>query len=343
MADITPIDTDSFKQKSFWQRPEGTTGTIFLIALLAGGGYLLYLALPTLIVLAQNTLYLAGILIVLGALLYMVLDPKMRNLVWYMYKSVMRWVTGVFVTIDPIGILKNYVDDLSKNLRKMSQQIGNLRGQMRKLKTLMQDNEKEIDNNMKLASMAKKKGNDKQVMLSTRKAARLKESNAKYQTLYNKIEVMHRILSKMYSNSEILLEDTKDQVQLKEQERKAIRASHSAMKSAMSVMSGDPDKRAMFDAALEAIADDVSNKVGEMERFMEMSSSFMDSVDLQNGVFEEEGLRMLEKFEKESTLLLMGDSAGSSDTLDLNQPTAKPEELPNQKSSGSNSYDNLFD
>ena len=34
-----------------------------------------------------------------------------------------------------------------------------------------------------------------------------------------------------------------------------------------------------------------------MERFMEMSTSFMDSVDLQNGVFEEEGLKMLEKFE----------------------------------------------
>ena len=84
----------------------------------------------------------------------------------------------------------------------------------------------------------------------------------------------------MYQNSEILLEDTKDQVNLKEQERKAIRASHSAMKSAMSVISGDPDQRAMFDMALESIADDVANKVGEMERFMEMSSSFMDSVDL---------------------------------------------------------------
>lgn len=55
----------------------------------------------------------------------------------------------------------------------------------------------------------------------------------------------------MYSNSEILLEDTKDQVRVKEQERKAIRASHSAMKSAMSIIKGDPDKRAMFDQAMQ--------------------------------------------------------------------------------------------
>lgn len=66
----------------------------------------------------------------------------------------------------------------------------------------------------------------------------------------------------MYSNSEILIEDTTDQVKVKEQERKAIRASHSAMRSAMSIIKGDADKRAMFDQAMEVIADDVANKVG---------------------------------------------------------------------------------
>ena len=63
----------------------------------------------------------------------------------------------------------------------------------------------------------------------------------------------------------------------------------------------------MFDEALEAVADDVSQKVGEMERFMEVSSSFMDSIDLQNGVFEQEGLEMLEKWEKESFSKLLGE------------------------------------
>jgi len=333
-----PIDTDNFKQKSFWQKPEGVTGTVFLVGLFAGLGFLLFKFAGTLAVLAANTVYLVGMLLVLALIVYMVLDPKMRNLVGYMYKSVMRWITGIFVTIDPVGILKNYVDDLADNLRKMSKQIAALRGQMRKLSTIMDDNNKEIKKNMALASAAQKKGNQSALTLSTRKAARLKESNAKYKNLHAKMDVMHKILSKMYQNSEILLEDTKDQVQLKEQERKAIRGSHSAMKSAMSVISGDPDKRAMFDAAMENIADDVANKVGEMERFMEMSSSFMDSVDLQNGVFEEEGLKMLEKFEKQSSILLMGDS---TETLDLDSPRAQPESR--SGSSSNESYDNLFE
>ena len=97
----------------------------------------------------------------------------------------------------------------------------------------------------------------------------------------------------------------------------------------------------MFDMALENIADDVANKVGEMERFMEMSANFMDSVDLQNGIFEEEGLKMLEKWENESTLMLMGGKEMNTDSLDLNSPVAKPETRSN--TSSDNQYDNLFE
>ena len=348
MAEFNSIDPENYKKKGFFSRPEGVTGAIFLGVAALGVGYLAMKILPLLLSGLLSLLQMALVLGVIAVLLFVVLNPKTRNLMWYGYKSVMRKITGIFVQLDPIGILKSYVDDLEDNLKKMSKQIGALRGQMRKLTTIMQENTKEMDNNMKLASMAKKKGNQQQLMLATRKAARLKESNAKYSALHKKINIMHKILTKMYGNSEILLEDTRDQVKMKEQERKAIRASHSAMKSAMSVISGDPDKRAMFDQAMEATADDVANKVGEMERMMEMSASFMDSVDLQNGVFEEEGLKMLEKFEKQSTLLLMGDMKGTEfdlssegGTLDLNTPIERPEKQARNTDEGN--YDNLFE
>lgn len=342
MADTPQFQNPEFKPKSFWRRPEGVTGTIFLIALLAGAGFLFVTFLPALIVLAQNTLYLALMLVGIGALLYMVLDPKMRNLIWYMYKSVMRGITSMFVQLDPIGILKSYVESLQDNLKKMRTQIGKLRGQMRQLQTLMETNNKEIEDNMKIASAARQKGMENQVVLSSRKAARLQESNAKYKELLQKMEVLYRILTKMEQNSEILIEDTQSQVQLKEQERKAIRASHGAMRSAMSIMSGDPDQRAMFDMAMENIAEDVANKVGEMERFMEMSSNFMQSVDLQQGIYQEDGLNMLEKWEKESTLMLLNSgNQKSEDTLDLNTRTAEPEKRAQSKG-GSGSYDSFF-
>lgn len=343
MSQITPFTGADGKAKTFFQRPEGKAGLLVGAGLLIGAGYLFITYLPVLISLAANTLYLAGMLLVLGVLVYMVLDPKMRNLIWYMYKSVMRTITGWFVQIDPIGILKSYIEDLENNLKKMGSQIGNLKGQMRKLQNIMEQNTASIDMNMKMASKAKEMEKDQHMVLSSRKAARLSDTNEKYQVLYTKMEILYRILTKMYSNSEILLEDTRDQVKVKQQERDAIRASHSAMKSAMNIISGNSDKRAMFDQAMESIADDVAMKVGEMERFMEVSTNFMDSIDLQNAVFEEDGMKMLEQWEKESTLLLMGDKSKQNSTLDLNAPRREREILGREKKSDENDYDKFFE
>lgn len=342
MTDLQPI-----KPKNFWQRPEGVTGGLFMGALLLGGGYLLYKALPTLITLASNTLYLAGILAALAAVVYMVLDPKMRNLVWYVYKSIMRSITGMFVQIDPIGILKSYIDSLRDNLSKMNTQISSLKGQMYKLNEMIKQNQRDIQNNIGLAGKAKELGKESIMVLKARKAGRLQESNMKLDDLYKRMEVLYRVLTKMYENSEIMLEDLQDQVTVKEQEYKAIKASHSAIRSAQAILSGNSDQKYMYDMALEAMAEDVGQKVGEMERFMDMSKNFMDSIDLQNGVFEEEGMQMLEKWEKEGVSFLLGGEKGKiiakannpKETLDLNAPPVHATKMER----GGNQYDSFFE
>lgn len=332
------------KKKSFWRRPEGVTGALFLGGIIAGVGYLLVSGLLNIIL--ANVLNLTISLVALGALLYVILDPKMRNLVWYMYKSAMRWITGIFVKIDPIGILKSYVESLKDNLVKMNRQMNQLKGQMHKLRETIHNNQKAIESNLNLASKAKETNKRDIMILKSRKAGRLKESNLKLEDLYKKMEALYRVLSKMYENSSILMEDIKDQVAVKEQEQKAIHASHNAMRSAMSIISGDPDKRAMFDMAMEAITEDVSQKVGEMERFIDMSANFMNSVDLKNGIFEEEGLKMLEKWEKESSLILgeekqqlLEKANDDNEILDLNQPIKEPVRDKQHR----NQYDSFFD
>jgi len=333
------------KPKSFWNKPEGVTGAIFLLGLILGAGYLVSTFLGGIIALASSTAGTLGLLAALGVIIFMALDGRTRALVSYMYKSAMRSITSIFVRIDPISILKSYIDDLKKNLRKMNRQISMLRGQMHKLREMILNNQKQIKENISLASEAKDQQNKKIVILKTRKAGRLRDSNFKLEDLYKRMEVMYRVLSKMSENSSILLEDVVDQVSLKEQERKAIMASHSAMKSAMSIIKGDADKRAMFDQALEVIADDVSVKVGEMEQFMEMSEDFMNSIDLQNGIFEEKGLKMLEEWEAKSDSLLLGSAKdeiislaeNDSEILDLDAPIKTPEKM-----GRGNQYDDLF-
>ena len=191
---------EEFKPKSFWKKPEGKTGALFMIAIVGGLGFLIASSLSAIIswILGSGIIGLAATLMVLGAIIYMALDSKMRNLVWFMYKSAMRAITGLFVQIDPIGILKSYVDDLKENLRNMNKQISKLRGQMHKLQELIINNRKEIESNLTLASKAKNTDKRSVVILKSRKAGRLKESNMKLEDLYRKMEVLYRVLTRRY-------------------------------------------------------------------------------------------------------------------------------------------------
>lgn len=333
--------------KSFWKRPEGVAGMIFLGLLLTGTGLLVYLNWAVIMAATQSVLYLTLILLVLSIVAYMIIDPAMRNLISYMYRSAMRWLAGVFITIDPIKVLKNYVAELDANLNKMSKQINKLRQQMHLLKEQILQNKRAIASNLDQASKAKAQNRRNAMILKSRKAGRLKESNIKLDDLLKRMERLYMVLLRMRDTSYVLREDIHDQVSLKEKERDAIRASHSAMESAMNIISGNKDKRHQFDQALEAIADDVSHKVGELEQFMEVSESFMQSIDLEKGVFEEEGLKMLNQWESEEASLLLGDDKShllleaeqEAEELDLNEPMRKAQ----KRTQSSNQYDNFFD
>lgn len=350
MADMVPD-----KVKSFWEKKEGKTGMIF-----AAGGILGVLLImmkwgAAIVAAAANTMIL-GIYVVAGlAIAYVLMDKRFRTMVSFGYQSVMRWITGMFVTIDPIGILRDYVDDLKSSHEKMNEQIAKLRGVLAELSRKIKENTLNMKNSMGLAEQAKKQMGKEgasideqnrmkaQVMLKSRKAGRLQDSTRTFQELYTKIEMIYRVLSKMYTNCGVLIEDTEDSIEQKEIEWKTIRTAHSAMKSAMSVINGNGDKRAMFEQALDYMANDLDTKVGEMQRFMEVSQGFLDGVDLQNGVFEEKGLEMLEQWEKDADSWLLGedkkqiiaDSANPNKVLDYN--ISIPTSIPH-----TNQYSNLF-
>ncbi|SRR5579871_353876 len=345
------MDTTDFKPKSFWEKPEGTTGMVFAFAALVGGGYFLFIFLPTLIVLLQNTLYAIFLGIALFAVLYVLLDRRFRTLAWFAYQSVMRFITSIFITVDPIGIIQNYVADLKKNLANMQTQIGILRGQMQNLKNIIAKNQAQSDNNLKLAEQAKKKGDTNNLALQTRSSARLQDSNKTLQALYVRLEVLYRVLTKMSDNAEAVIQDTESEVDVRKREYEAIKTGTNALHSAMSIIDGNPDKKAIFDMTMEHLADDIGSQVGEMEHFMDMSKKITDSIDLQNGVFSDEGMKMLEDWEKKSGSVLLSDSDKKKllaqandpdDEVDLGGSDDKAKSGGKGKKSDSNPYDDML-
>jgi len=326
------LDTsEDFRPKSFWRKKEGTTGMIVLALMIAAGAYGLNAILPWIITLLQNTLHAVLLFGALGAIVYVASDRRFRNLISYMYKGIMRKITSIFVTIDPIGILKNYLRDLRLSIRDMSDQIGKLRGQMRSLQQEITKNEAEREHSLKQAKIAHEKGKQSAFVLKARKAGRLKESNFTYKNLYTKMEVLYRVLTKMMEAAQFWYEDLSDEVDVKTRERKMITKGYSVYKSAKKVIQGDPDAKELFDQALEYMAEDYAEKLGEIEHFMDISEGFIDSVDIKNGVYEEDALQELEEWEKKTESLILGkekemlllEAASNDKILDLDAPLPK--------------------
>ncbi len=332
------IDGAKQKAKTFWKRPEGKLGALFIIAAVVIAGVYATQIIAFITGLFATLITAIAFFVVMGIILYVLFDPKFRNLVWYMYKGIMRKITGMFVQIDPIKILETYIEYLYKNLKEMNTHIAKLRGQLAKLKSVVEKNKREMSQSLKMAEQAKKKGNNELVAINTRQYGRLKETNKRYNTLLGKMDLLYKVLAKIHKNSGYLIKDTENEVRMRKQEYQAIKSGHSAMKRAMSIIQGDPDKKMIFDMATEAVVDDVHNKIGEMERFIEISGSFIDSIDLQNGVYEQEGLELLEKMEKEGVSFLLGEPP-----KDI--PGIEPEtEIEVTKEVGNISdYSNLFD
>jgi len=331
------INTNPKKRlKTFWSRPEGRFGAFFLVA--AGIVITIFAgSIFTFIVSMLKSLITTILLfVILGSMLYVLFDPKFRTLIWYMYKSFMRKITSLFVQIDPIKILETYIEHLYKNVDQMNVHIAKLKGQVSKLKGTINENVEEMEQNLKIAEAAKKKNDMDLVAINTRQYGRLKESNKRYGVLLGKMELLYKVLSKIYKNSNYLIEDTENEVRMRKQEYQAIKAGHSAMKRAMNIIQGDPDKKMMFDMATEAVVEDVHSKIGEMERFIELSGSFIDSIDLQNGIYEQEGIELLNKMEQKGESFLLGEPA-KLEKLETNINDKEIEKIT------VSDYDTLFD
>lgn len=305
MTDLIP---QNFKPKNFWERPEGVTGQIVGVTLVAGTGYLLYKALPYIITLLENTIYATLLGVAAVVLGFVVSDKRFWRLGKYMYMSLMRKITQIFVEIDPIGIMKNYVVELEGKLVNMNKRIAQLSGMIRACKEEIQKNEKVKSGALKMVNEAQKNGKATVIALQSRKAGRMTEANITYQDLLAKLELLYRVLVKYQDVSTFLIEDMKQEIEVKMRKKEMADAAHSAMKSAMSIINGDPDAKEMFNMANEYLAADYAMKIGEIEDFVRMSDSFMSSVDLQNGVYEADAMKMLEDWEKNADSIVLGDS-----------------------------------
>jgi hypothetical protein len=296
--------------RSFWERPEGTTGMVAL----ALGGVGLFFAAPallafmtTMVALLGQTIAVVVLCVVLGGLLSVISNKKFRTLVSYMFKSVMRKLTGWFVEIDPIGIMKSYIEDLMKKRSVMADSRDKLNGQIKVLTQKISSNEKAYNEAMQLAAISQKKGDQPNLTVNSRQAGRLEKLNKEtYGPLLQQLQIHLRAVNKFYDVTGTMIADLKNEVEAQSTQRDMILSSYSAMSAAKKIIQGGTDEKELFDQALEFVANDFGMKLGEIDSFMESSRGFVDSLDMQNDVYKEDALKKLQEWENRVDSVVLG-------------------------------------
>lgn len=303
---------DLKKTKSFWERPEGTTGMLTIGAGLLGLWFTkdaIISLLGSIITILGQGITIAVLGSVLFAILMIVTNKKFQTLVSYMFKSVMRKITGLFVEIDPIGIMRSYISDLKNKRESMSDARSKLKGQVDICKRQIEKNSDDYTASMRTAEEAKKRGMQSAVTVNGRQAMRLEALNKeKLQPMLDQMVLHLRALDKYYEVTGTFIEDLENEVKTREMERNMILASYSAMSAAKKILQGGTDQRELFDQAMEFVVNDFSMKMGEIDNFIETSRSFVDGLDLQNGVMDAEAMKRLQDWESSGDSLLLGNT-----------------------------------
>tara|TARA_R110002124_G_scaffold281398_1_gene455577 strand:+ start:3153 stop:4169 length:1017 start_codon:yes stop_codon:yes gene_type:complete len=321
-SQIGGTSEDSSK-RSYWGKPEGITSLLFLGGLGAVSLYYWNKITFFLIEVTQNTLYLGVLMAVLAFFIFLFTSKDVRTAVFFLFKTFMRKLTGVIIKLDPIAIMKIYISDLKEKREKMQGQINTLAGQLVKLNKNINENNERIKQKFaeanKASTMLDRPGMKETVSLATIEGAGLQEMNEKLFPLQRNMKTVLEFMEKVNKSADYIIKETEIKVKLKEVEYRIVKESSNALRTAVSIFKGNPDKKFYFDESMEFIQDDMSQKLGEMKRAMDLSLDFINGVDVQNGLLSDKGQAMLEAYNKGDFKLISLDTANAPQIISANK------------------------
>jgi hypothetical protein len=299
-SQIFPADAQQ-QLKSYWNRPGGKFGLLAGLGILGAIGYYV---LPILTSIVWNTVNFGIALACLGVFLYCITHRKLRLSLFYFYEILMKKLVGVVIELDPFIIAEDYINDMQEEREKLYKQATDVDSQKEKIAAKIKEKEGEISKLMSKAQVAKEKNMMPELGNATRQIGRLNEYIAQLSPIHDNLSRIGDYLTKVHKNSAYLIEDAKNELELKKDLYKSVTSGNRALTSALKIFKGDPEKKLMVEQSMEFLKEDIASKLANMKKAISYSSDFMKSIDLDNATYEKEGLKMLDKFNPDSEFKL---------------------------------------
>ncbi len=280
-----------------WEKPGGTLGKIVAAVAAVGGCMLLYSVLPFLITLASNIITLAALVGVIAGLGFLLTNKKFQELCSNAYFMLMRKLTGLIIEIDPIAIVRKKILEMKKKIQEIQKHMGTMRGLMMQSEKELAAKKEELMTNFRRLEVYNKQGDKGSAAVAERQIVRLKEAVERRTARLEESKKWYAILQQLKRAADLTVEDTENEVKEREDEYRSIKEQHKAFSSMMSILKGDPDQMETFTRAMDYMADDISQRLGEMTTVIEETGGILSQINVDNAVASARADELLKRYE----------------------------------------------
>jgi len=332
---------------------------VVLAALIIGGAMGLYAILPYLISLLQDTLHAIALGAVLIAVLWLIFNPTFRTAVSNLFQNIVRFFASWVVETDPIGILRNNLDDMKKAKFNLDQTLQRFSGSDERLQRSIAAKSDEINNLGRKATKAQQMAaaatdpmEKERLQLEGQtfleQAGMLMQGVKQLQALEDQTSKMLKTFQHWSQIADSKIQRTENKVNFLAEQRKMILDAKATLGVGQQLLRGNPEQLKMVDMALEYLEDDTSRTLGEIREFSRYTDKLLTDDQIESGAAADEAAAKFAEFNQK--LLTSGNQSTGADQIhipgmDTPAPTKMPGTLASVAASNSKSdsdYDNMF-
>lgn len=281
---------------SKWEKPGGTTGMIVLGVVVGAIAINITPIMNFIATACASTLSAIGMAAALFLVLYCLFDPRIRNIGSTIYFMIMRKIEGLLVDYDPISIVKRKIMQMNNKIQEITDNMGKLRGLIDKSEKRIQDKKKQCDHDFQLLNKYKETGKAQDAAVYERQVARLTEVIKNSEARLIQSKQWYEIMGKLKHQAELTVLDATNEVNERVEEWEMIKAQHKAFTSIVGIINGKDDQFSLFTRAMDHMADDISQKLGEMSFIIEETGGLMSKIDMDNLVMSDKANALLAQY-----------------------------------------------
>ena len=344
-----------FKPKSFWQRPEGKPG---IVLLLAGAGALAFYGWGTIVPFVLNTIadtfwlaiYTGGLLALADVVFG--LEPigrNFKNIFKNVFMSISRLVARTYTEIDPIGILRNNLQDMEQEKVNLDGTVGRFSGSEEQLKRKISEKTTLAQQVYAKSQVSTQKATSATDPLEKQKYTLASQTYAEQAGLLlqgvNQLKALEvdtaHLLTTFQTWSQLAdakIQRTKFKVDFLAEQRDVILSAKSTLSFGQRLLKGKPEQEQMVDMAIEYLEQDTAQTLGQIREFSRYTDKLSTDQDIESGANAELARQQFAEFSQK--LLTSGSSPSAADLIQI-PGVANTAPVPVSRSSSSTDF-NLF-